>query len=369
MIKKLFIVTTLITLALSSCNGQGSAELTATPATTDTQAPTAIPATTQAPAVTETASPSPDGTAATSSDVSPTAGAVYPTNDPNCINSATFVADVSIPDNTNITAGTTFTKTWRIGNTGSCIWTPEYVLTYYSEERMGAVDVPLSITYPGYTVDISVNLTAPTTPGTYQANFIIQNSADQIVKVGDDSRLWVVINVPAGGAAASTATATATTGAVTAVSTIPASTASGAGTSSCLFTIDRLKLMEVIRAVNAYRQEKGLPALTVNPQLAQAAQKHANDMACSRFSDHTGSDDSTPQSRVAAAGYTASSVAENIYSSSPPFTGEGVVNFWITDTADANNNRNLLSTTFTEIGVGYSSFNGSGYYVIVFAKR
>ncbi|MBN2119305.1 MAG: hypothetical protein JW730_22225 [Anaerolineales bacterium] len=370
MIKKLFIIPVLLALALSACSGGGTAP-TETPAVTDTQPATAIPATT-APAITETFTP--DGTAVT---FTPTVGTVAPTNPPDCTNSAAFVADITIPDETNIAGGTLFTKTWRIANNGTCVWGPDYKLTHYSEERMGAPDtVSLGITYPGENLDISVNLTAPTGTGRHQANFVIKNPAGLIMNIGDDSRLWVVINVTAGGAATSTAAATATSvpaatiGAATAVRTTPAATTSGSdsGTPLCLYTIDRTKLMEVINEVNTYRAGKGLPAYTVNPRLAQAAQKHAGDMACNRLSAHTGSDGSTPQSRVTATGYAAASVSENVYTSSPPFTGQGVVNFWITDTTNASDNQNLLSTTFTEIGVGYASFNNSGYYVIVFAK-
>jgi uncharacterized protein YkwD len=126
--------------------------------------------------------------------------------------------------------------------------------------------------------------------------------------------------------------------------------------------------MEAINAVNAYRAEQNLAVFRVNPKLAQAAQRHATDMACNRLPAHTGSDDSTPQTRVAATGYAASSVAENVYGSNPALSGPGVVDWWISDTTDTANNRNLLNTTFTEIGVGYSSFNGSGYYVLVFAR-
>jgi uncharacterized protein YkwD len=172
-------------------------------------------------------------------------------------------------------------------------------------------------------------------------------------------------------AAGTSAPATATGAAATTISTIPAATTSGSnsGTAACLTSIDRAKLMETINAVNAYRAEKGLAAFRVDPKLAQAAQKHATDMACNKLTSHTGSDKSTPQTRVTATGYVASSVAENIYNSNPPFTGEGVINAWVTDTTDPTNNQNLLSTSFTEIGVGYSLFNGSGYYVLVFAKR
>lgn len=386
MTKKLFAVTLSIIFIVSACSGR-EAEPTAMIAVTDTQPPTVAIATTAAPAMTETLTP--DGTTAT---VTPTVGTIGPTNAPGCTNAGTFVADITIPDETSVAAGSVFTKTWRIANTGTCIWGPDYRLTYYSDERMSAPEsMSIGAANPGENVDISVNLTAPNSPGRHQANFVIKNTAGAIVKIGDDSRLWVVINVTVGGAGVASPTAvtpTATGGtpaspspaATFAAATLPVATLPGAtvpataagtskpGTASCLYTIDRTKLTEVISEVNAYRAEKGLKPYTVNPKLAQAAQKYAGDMACNKLSAHTGSDNSTPQTRVAATGYTASSVAENVHTSTPPFTGEGVVNFWATDTTDANNNQNLLSTTFTEIGVGYASFNNSGYYVIVFAK-
>src|SRR5512138_2465263 len=351
MTKKLFTVTLSIIFIVSACSGR-EAEPTATIAVIDTQPPTVAIATTAAPAMTETLT----------------------------------------PDETTVAAGSVFTKTWRIANTGTCVWGPDYRLTYYSDERMSAPEsISIGAANPGENVDISVNLTAPTTPGRHQANFVIKNTAGAIVKIGDDSRLWVVINATVGGAGVASPTAvtpTATGGtpaspspaATFAAATLPVATLPGAtvpataagtskpGTASCLYSIDQTKLAEVISEVNAYRAEKGLKPYTVNPKLAQAAQKYAGDMACNKLSAHTGSDNSTPQTRVTATGYTASSVAENVHTSTPPFTGEGVVNFWATDTADANNNQNLLSTTFTEIGVGYASFNNSGYYVIVFAK-
>lgn len=192
MIKKLFMVTILLALALSACSGRGAAE-TPTPAATDTQPAPVVAATTAAPAITETLPPEPSGTPATAT---PTVGTPAPTNPPDCTNSASFVADITIPDNTNVGGGTIFTKTWRIANKGTCVWGPDYTLIHYSDEFMGAPStVPLSVTYPGENLDISVNLTAPTGTGKHQANFVIKNPAGLIMKIGDDSRLWVVINV------------------------------------------------------------------------------------------------------------------------------------------------------------------------------
>ncbi len=383
MTQKLFIVTISIMLALSACSGRGTPP-TATPAVTDTQLATEVIATI-ALAVTNT--PTSNGTAIT---ITPTVGTAAPTNPADCTNSAAFVADVTIPDNTSVGAGTIFTKTWRIANKGTCVWGPDYKLVYYSDERMSAPDsVSIPLTFSGQNADITVNLTAPTSPGRHQANFVIKNSKGAIVKVGDDSRLWVVINVTVGGAVSSPATPTTaskatainTIGAPTlaaatlpvgtiSAATVPAATAgsSGSGTASCLYTIDTKKLMDVINAVNAYRAQNNRPAYIVNPLLVQAAQSHANDMACNNLFGHNGSDGSTPQSRVKATGYIAVDVSENVYGSYPPLSGQDVVNWWMNDKTDIRHNENLLSTTFIEIGVGYAFFGNYGYYVIVFAK-
>jgi uncharacterized protein YkwD len=290
---------------------------------------------------------------------------------------------VTIPDNTNVAGGTAFTKTWRVSNTGTCIWGPDYKLVHYSDEKMGApAFVPLPITQPGQTADISVDFTAPNSNGTHRGNFVINNPKGLIMKIGDDSRLWVIINVTVTTAITPTTTATAlsntsntptatATPTVTVTGTPPTSAASSDSTittASCAFTIDREKLTQVINALNAYRAQKGLPAYTVNAQLAQAAQRQANDMACHKLYSHTGSDGSTPQTRVTATGYVAKSVSENINGNYPPLDGQAVVTWWRNDTGDPRHGQNLVSTTFTEIGVGYSFFDNYGFYALVFAK-
>jgi uncharacterized protein YkwD len=345
-------------LMLSACGGQAPAE-TAAPAPTVTQSTVA----TQAPTieipvtgVSETVEPT-----TTTPEVTSTPSVPRPENAPDCTNSAAFVSDVTIPDNSIIGAGETFTKTWRIRNTGTCIWAWDYVLTYYSEQRMGAPDsLPLDITYPSQTLDISVDLTAPGSPGTYRGNFVIENPEGLIMQVDDDSRLWLIISVT------NTAAATATTGS-SPTSTGNNTSEPSSGTTACSYATDRTKLTETITALNAYRAKNGLPAYTVNSLLAKAAQRHANDIACNNLFVHTGSDGSTAQSRVAATGYTSSSVTENVYGSYPPLNGQGVVNWWANDKTDPQHNKNLLSDTYTEIGIGYAFFDNFGYYVIVFA--
>lgn len=360
MIRKLFVVITLAALVLAGCNGQAP---TVAATASETQAPTDTPAppTTETPLSTEVSATE---TAATETPSTPEID--RPTNEPNCTNSASFVADVTIPDNSDVGAGTPFTKTWRIRNTGTCIWGPDYSLSHYSDEAMAApASVALPVTFPGQDADISVDLTAPTGLGNHRGNFVIKNPEGLIMSINDDSRLWIIINVTADTAAA-TAVPTATGGASTAITATTTGASSSAASATCAFTAEPANITDTLNAINAYREDNGLPPYRINSQLARAAQAHANDMACNSLFGHTGSNGSTIAQRVQDAGYAYSYVTENVYGSYPPLTGPGVVNWWRNDKTDLRHGRNLVSDTYTEIGIGYSFFNNFGYYVVVF---
>jgi uncharacterized protein YkwD len=227
------------------------------------------------------------------------------------------------------------------------------------------------VTFPGESVDLSLEMTAPTASGTHRGNFVIKNPEGLIMSISDDSRLWLIINVTAAAAGAVTPTATAGSGisTPTAGSGLPTATsgASAPADAACAITTDAAKVTETINAVNAYRAENGLPPYTVNALLNNAAATHANDLACNSLFGHKGSDGSTPASRAAVSGYAASTVSENVYGSYPPLSGQEVADWWKNDKVDLNHNLNLLNTKYKDIGVAYSFFNNFGYYVIVFA--
>lgn len=378
MIQKSFIAICLLILLLSACTGQ-------TPAPTIQPSPseTSPPATTQAPAATNTPAntltPHLTNTSlAETSAVLPTATFTpvlpQPTNPADCTNGASFVTDVTIPDNSNIVGGAIFTKTWRVRNTGTCVWGSGYTLTHYSDEPMNApAAVPLDVTQPGEELDISVDLRAPNSVGTHRGNFVIKNPAGLIMQIDNDSRLWLIINVTntvtSTPTITSTSTAAATNSTVTSTSTPSAAEGDNSAfvAATCSFSTNPAKETETTNAINAYREQNDSPPYTLNPQLERAAQAHANDMACNNLFVHTGSDKSTPHTRVTASGYHASSLSENIYGSYPPLTGQGVVTWWRNDQTDVRHNLNLLSSTFIEIGVGYAFYDNFGYYVVVFA--
>ena len=126
-------------------------------------------------------------------------------------NRATFVKDVTIPDNTSMAAGATFTKTWRLKNSGSCSWDSGYILLFDSGEQMNApatATITSGSIAPGDTIDISVDLTAPASPGTYQGNFKLRSPNNIVFGINADGQgpFWVKVVV-----AEPTATATATT--------------------------------------------------------------------------------------------------------------------------------------------------------------
>jgi hypothetical protein len=114
-------------------------------------------------------------------------------------NAAAFILDVTVPDGTTYTSGTSFTKTWRLKNVGTCTWTSSYTLVFSSGDAMqGPASQALPGTvYPGYTVDISVNLVAPYASGHYRGNWVLRSSSGTIFGVGSQAStpFYVDINV------------------------------------------------------------------------------------------------------------------------------------------------------------------------------
>ena len=97
-----------------------------------------------------------------------------------CTNGATFVTDVTTPDGQTFAPGDTFTKIWRVRNSGTCNWTTRYSAAYQNGTRLAATNsVPLANVVPvGSTYDVAVNMTAPTTPGVYQATWRLRSSGN-----------------------------------------------------------------------------------------------------------------------------------------------------------------------------------------------
>ena len=121
--------------------------------------------------------------------------------------------DVTIPDDTKLRPGEAFTKTWRLQNVGTCPWTSDYSIVWFSGERLEApleVSINETITY-GQSVDLSVDMKAPESQGTYQSNWKLRDPSGALFGIGPnfDSAFWVRIVVE--GEPLTTGTPTATT--------------------------------------------------------------------------------------------------------------------------------------------------------------
>ncbi len=202
-------------LVLSAC---GSAPETPTPTPVDVNAVSTqavqtfvVQMTQDAPTITPT--PSPTATpAVTNTPATPfaTAALAVPTA-ASCANYQ-FISE-TVPDGTEMTVNQTFTKTWKIKNTGTCDWTTNFKLAYSYGEAMGGQTVPLTSTVkPGDQVNLSVDLKAPNKTGEFKGFWALLDDKGQPV----GSVLYVDVNVvsasttpTATGEATATATETA----------------------------------------------------------------------------------------------------------------------------------------------------------------
>lgn len=183
------------------------------------------PTSTNTPFASPTPFPTISGGSLPSSNNSSSSGAV------GCNNSV-FVSDVTVPDDTVMTPGQTFTKTWKIQNTGSCPWTTSYKVSFVSGNAMGGTTTPLTTTVAaGASGDISVAMTAPASNGDAIGYWILTNDSGQNfgssfyvkIKVGTTTSGTATTTrtvTPTGAVGAATATPTATSAAPAAVSNV-----------------------------------------------------------------------------------------------------------------------------------------------------
>lgn len=108
--------------------------------------------------------------------------------------------DVNIPDNTIMSPGQEFVKTWKIKNVGACTWDDGYKMVFsYSnppnEKMSGAAQPFTAAVAPGEEVEVSVAFKAPSLPGTYQSFWTLQNPKGIAFQGNDGKVLYVQIIV------------------------------------------------------------------------------------------------------------------------------------------------------------------------------
>lgn len=126
---------------------------------------------------------------------SATSNAPVATATQNC-DDADFVTDVTIPDGTVLDPNESFTKTWRLKNSGTCSWTPSYAVVFSNGDSMSgpSTQALTGNVNPGQTMDISVDLKAPATAGDYTGYWKLRNAAGVTF-----ATFYVTIKVGGGG--------------------------------------------------------------------------------------------------------------------------------------------------------------------------
>jgi polar amino acid transport system substrate-binding protein len=105
---------------------------------------------------------------------------------PVCWDGMRFIKDVTFGDQSMRTPqfvkpGEAFVKVWRVQNTGTCTWTPDYQLAYAygnvdaAQMNGQPVQMPGNV-IPGQVIDLGVNLIAPLEPFTYQGFWQMENA-------------------------------------------------------------------------------------------------------------------------------------------------------------------------------------------------
>jgi hypothetical protein len=178
-----------VTQAYQTVQAQLTQAMAQTPMETASQAQTLLPeeAATQTPEIKPTTEPENPTEIPPSEKRCDQAAAAYPK------------IDITIEDDTEMVPGEEFTKIWRVVNVGTCTWTPEYDVVFFSGELM---DAPVSLSLdtmvlPNQSVDLSVDMVAPNEAGTYQGNWKLRNPGGVLFGIGPsgESPFWVRIQV------------------------------------------------------------------------------------------------------------------------------------------------------------------------------
>jgi len=222
--KKLEIILTLLAAFVLSACGSGEPEPTPTLSVDqiETRAVTtyqaqltltalAMPTITPSP----TLSPTPAATFAAPTSGSPIAvatTAIVGGGLPSACYGLSYVSDVTIPDGTDVTPGQSFTKTWRVLNSGTCAWEAGFSFKIVSGDAMGGSAVSLNQRVEaGSQYDISVPMIAPTNKtGTITGYWRLSDANGNFFGDQVYVEVEVVGSAPTATTGVATATATAT---------------------------------------------------------------------------------------------------------------------------------------------------------------
>jgi len=106
-----------------------------------------------------------------------------------------------------------------------------------------------------------------------------------------------------------------------------------------------ISAQKLLLLTNKRRQENGLPSLTLNPKLSEAAAKKAENMFAQNYWAHNSPDGKTPWVFIKGVGYNYIYAGENLARGFD--TADEVVNAWM---ASSKHRANVLSENFRDVG-------------------
>lgn len=120
---------------------------------------------------------------------------------------------------------------------------------------------------------------------------------------------------------------------------------------------------QVVSLVNRQRAAAGLGTLKSDRELTRLAQLKAEDMAKKGYFSHTSPTYGSAFDMLKSAGYSYRTAGENIAKGQK--TASAVMNGWMNS---SGHRANILSSSYTKIGVGYAvDKSGTPYWVQIFA--
>lgn len=121
---------------------------------------------------------------------------------------------------------------------------------------------------------------------------------------------------------------------------------------------------QVVGIVNQERAKAGLSPLTLNTKVSKVAQAKAEDMKNNNYFSHTSPTYGSPFDMMKQFGVSYSSAGENIAKGQK--TPQSVMNAWMNS---SGHKANIMSNSFEQIGVGYTTDSkGNTYWVQMFIK-
>jgi hypothetical protein len=141
-----------------------------------------------------------------------------------------FISDVTVPDNTQMAPGQSFTKTWKVKNVGTCAWDAGFKFAFVGGDQMnGTTYILPSSVAANAEVDISIAMIAPINKtGSVRGNWRMQTAGG--IYFGDEVYVLIIVGgatltptkaTPTNTSAPPTTTATATPETPTATATPP----------------------------------------------------------------------------------------------------------------------------------------------------